>query len=105
MPTVLFIQPTQYGPDGSLCKQKKIHLPGLVFPHLSPAFTDDGWLYWARQSGSGGVEICRADGAQATPSCRDSGYGWIDTLAPAAGGTWASLSDGDLSWKKVWVPF
>ena len=78
---------------------------GLVFPHLSPAFSDDGWLYWARQSGSGGVEICRADGAQATPSCRDSGYGWIDTLAPAAGGTWASLSDGDLSWKKVWVPF
>jgi len=42
MPTVLFIQPTQYGPDGSLCKQKKIHLPGLVFPHLA-AMTPDHW--------------------------------------------------------------
>jgi len=78
---------------------------GLVFPHLSPAFSSDGWLYWARQSGSGGVEICRADGGQATPSCRESSYDWIDSLAPADGGTWASLSDGDLIWKKVWVPF
>jgi len=42
MPTVLFIQPTQYGPDGSLCKQKKIHLPGLVFPHLA-AMTPAHW--------------------------------------------------------------
>ena len=42
MPTVLFIQPTQYGPDGALCKQKKIHLPGLVFPHLA-AMTPDHW--------------------------------------------------------------
>jgi radical SAM superfamily enzyme YgiQ (UPF0313 family) len=42
MPTVLFIQPTQYGPDGGLCKQKKIHLPGLVFPHLA-AMTPDHW--------------------------------------------------------------
>ncbi len=42
MPTVLFIQPTQYGPDGGLCKQKKIHLPGLVFPLLA-ALTPDHW--------------------------------------------------------------
>ncbi len=42
MPTVLFIQPTQYGPDGSLCKQKKIHLPGLVFPLLA-ALTPEHW--------------------------------------------------------------
>ncbi len=42
MPTVLFIQPTQYGPDGGLCKQNKIHLPGLVFPLLA-ALTPDHW--------------------------------------------------------------
>lgn len=78
---------------------------GLVYPHLSAAFSDDGWLYWARQAGSGGVEICRVSDVLAAPSCRDTGYGWIDSLAPADGGTWASLSDGDLSWNRVWVPF
>lgn len=36
MPKILFIQPTQYRSDGkSLCKQKKIHLPGLAFPLLA----------------------------------------------------------------------
>ena len=35
MPKILFIQPTQYGADKKLCKQKKIHLPGLVFPLLA----------------------------------------------------------------------
>ncbi|MFH1464789.1 MAG: radical SAM protein [Pseudomonadota bacterium] len=42
MPTVLFIQPTQYGPDGKLCKQSRIHLPGLVFPLLA-ALTPSHW--------------------------------------------------------------
>lgn len=42
MPKILFIQPTQYGPDKTLCKQKKIHLPGLVFPLLA-AMTPDNW--------------------------------------------------------------
>ncbi len=78
---------------------------GGVFPHLGPAFSADGWLYWARQSGGGGVEICRVDAAEAEPDCRDSGYAWIDSLAPAEDGAWASVSDGDLSWARVWVPF
>ncbi len=78
---------------------------GRVYPHLSPAISDDGWLYWARQAGAGGVTICRADSADATPTCHDTGSGWIDSLAPASGGVWASLSDGDLSWSRVWVPF
>lgn len=38
----MFIQPTQYGADRKLCKQKKIHLPGLVFPLLA-AMTPDHW--------------------------------------------------------------
>jgi radical SAM superfamily enzyme YgiQ (UPF0313 family) len=42
MPKILFIQPTQYGADKKLCKQKKIHLPGLVFPLLA-AMTPDNW--------------------------------------------------------------
>jgi radical SAM superfamily enzyme YgiQ (UPF0313 family) len=42
MPKILFIQPTQYGPDGTLCKQKKIYLPGLVFPLLA-AMTPSNW--------------------------------------------------------------
>ncbi|MBN2722457.1 MAG: B12-binding domain-containing radical SAM protein [Deltaproteobacteria bacterium] len=43
MPKVIFIQPTQYQTGGKgLCKQKKIHLPGLVFPLLA-AMTPDNW--------------------------------------------------------------
>jgi radical SAM superfamily enzyme YgiQ (UPF0313 family) len=35
MPKLLLIQPTQYGPDGKPCKQKRIYLPGLAFPLLA----------------------------------------------------------------------
>ena len=47
MPKILFIQPTQYamtknGENKGLCKQKIIHLPGLVFPLLS-AITPNHW--------------------------------------------------------------
>lgn len=42
MPKILFIQPTQYGVDGALCKQSRIHLPGLVFPLLA-ALTPPHW--------------------------------------------------------------
>lgn len=42
MPKILFIQPTQAGPDGRLCKQKRIYLPGLVFPLLA-AMTPSNW--------------------------------------------------------------
>jgi radical SAM superfamily enzyme YgiQ (UPF0313 family) len=42
MPKILFIQPTQVGSDGHLCKQSRIYLPGLVFPLLA-AMTPSGW--------------------------------------------------------------
>jgi radical SAM superfamily enzyme YgiQ (UPF0313 family) len=42
MPKILFIQPTQYDPQGRLCKQTKIYLPGLVFPLLA-AMTPPHW--------------------------------------------------------------
>jgi radical SAM superfamily enzyme YgiQ (UPF0313 family) len=42
MPKILFIQPTQYADGGSLCKQKRIYLPGLVFPLLA-AMTPRQW--------------------------------------------------------------
>lgn len=35
MPKLLLIQPTQRSPDGTLCKQKRIYLPGLAFPLLA----------------------------------------------------------------------
>jgi len=35
MPRLLLIQPTQNGPDGIPCKQKRIYLPGLAFPVLA----------------------------------------------------------------------
>jgi radical SAM superfamily enzyme YgiQ (UPF0313 family) len=42
MPKILFIQPTQYAENGKLCKQRKINLPGLVFPLLA-AYTPSHW--------------------------------------------------------------
>ena len=42
MNKILFIQPTQYDRQGKLCKQKRIYLPGLVFPLLS-AITPENW--------------------------------------------------------------
>ncbi len=42
MPKILFIQPSQYGPDGKPLKQKLINLPGLVFPLLA-ALTPPHW--------------------------------------------------------------
>jgi radical SAM superfamily enzyme YgiQ (UPF0313 family) len=42
MPKILFIQPTQYGYNGKLCKQNKINLPGLVFPLLA-SMTPKNW--------------------------------------------------------------
>jgi radical SAM superfamily enzyme YgiQ (UPF0313 family) len=42
MPDVLFIQPTQYAENGTLCKQRRINLPGLAFPLLA-AYTPSHW--------------------------------------------------------------
>jgi radical SAM superfamily enzyme YgiQ (UPF0313 family) len=43
MPKIVFIQPTQYKADGkSLCKQRRIHLPGLALPLLA-AMLPSNW--------------------------------------------------------------
>ena len=42
MPKILFIQPTQYAPDGKLCTQNRLYLPGLAFPLLA-AMTPPHW--------------------------------------------------------------
>jgi radical SAM superfamily enzyme YgiQ (UPF0313 family) len=43
MPKIVFIQPTQYQTGGKyLCKQKRIHLPGLAFPLLA-AMLPSNW--------------------------------------------------------------
>lgn len=42
MPRLLLVMPTQRGPDGRLCRQKRIHLPGLAFPLLA-ALTPPHW--------------------------------------------------------------
>lgn len=42
MPKIVFIQPTQYQSNGkTLCKQKRIHLPGLAFPLLAAMLPSD----------------------------------------------------------------
>ena len=42
MPKVLFIQPSQYLSTGEIVKQKKLYLPGLVFPLLA-AMLPENW--------------------------------------------------------------
>jgi radical SAM superfamily enzyme YgiQ (UPF0313 family) len=39
---LLLIQASQYSRENTLCRQPKIHLPGLLFPHLA-ALTPAGW--------------------------------------------------------------
>ena len=39
---ILLIQASQYSRENTLCKQKKIFVPGLLFPHLA-AMTPEGW--------------------------------------------------------------
>ena len=39
---VLLIQASQYSRENTLCKQKKIFVPGLLFPHLA-ALAPDNW--------------------------------------------------------------
>lgn len=39
---VLLIQASQYSREDTLCKQKKIFMPGLLFPHLA-ALTPENW--------------------------------------------------------------
>ena len=41
-PRLLLIQPTQHGVDGQPCKQRRIYLPGLVFPLLA-AMVPERW--------------------------------------------------------------
>ncbi len=39
---ILLIQASQYSQEDTLCRQPKIHMPGLLFPHLA-ALTPEGW--------------------------------------------------------------
>lgn len=39
---VLLIQASQYTREGRLCRQRRLHLPGLLFPHLA-ALTPPDW--------------------------------------------------------------
>jgi len=39
---LLLIQASQYTREDTLCRQPRIHLPGLLFPHLA-ALTPEGW--------------------------------------------------------------
>lgn len=47
MPKMLLIQPSQYLGDGSLIKQRKLYLPGLVFPLLT-AMAPPNWEFEAK---------------------------------------------------------
>lgn len=47
MPKMLLIQPSQYLSDGSLIKQKRLYLPGLVFPLLA-AMAPPYWKFEVR---------------------------------------------------------
>ncbi len=75
---------------------------GAVFPQVTPAWSPDGLLYWARL-GDEDAELCRQArpeiGAAATPECRDLGVPYVDSIAPYEGGCWVSLSAGGGQWE------
>lgn len=73
-----------------------------LYPHVLPAFGPDGTLWWARRGSDGDAEACRLPVGGST-TCIDTGPPWIDSLAPVAGGAWASVSAGGGVWERVWV--
>ena len=77
---------------------------GAVYPHVPPAFAPDGTLWWARRGPAGEAEACRLAPGAADPACAGTGAPWIDSLAPAEGGAWVSLSPGDGTWERAWLP-
>jgi len=75
---------------------------GRVFPHVSPAWSPDDLLYWARL-GDDTAEICRLSrrslGEPGATVCLELGVLYVDSIAPYEGGVWLSASAGGGQWE------
>ncbi len=82
-----------------------IDASGEVYLHIAPRWSDDGWLYWARQA-TDGAELCRTHAtAPSDLTCQGVGAPHVESLAPTASGTWATTSQGDRAWELVELGF
>jgi len=89
--------------DGAMGAPIPIDRSGRVFPHLAPAWTDDGTVVWARLGEQGEVELCAAAGPEGSARCEATGARAIDSLAVGDEGVWLSTSDGDGWWElELW---
>ncbi len=74
---------------------------GRTLPHIAPAISQQGWLYWAQLGEQDDdVEVCRLQTIEESPDCQSTGRAFIDSLAPSDDGCWVSLSEGDGLWEK-----
>ncbi|MFT4976693.1 MAG: hypothetical protein ACI8S6_002598 [Myxococcota bacterium] len=77
---------------------------GRVLSHISPVWSVDGVLSWARLSASSTVEVCSASAGSTDVTCVDTTYSYIESIAPApGGGVLAVLSAGANSWELITV--
>jgi len=74
---------------------------GLVFPHVPPAWSSQGELYWSRLGLDGLAQVCRWRGGDKEPDCQSADMAHLDSLAPFQDGVSASVHDGDMQWELV----
>ncbi len=75
---------------------------GRVFPHVSPTWSTDGYLYWGRlDEDRVNAEVCRLPAGSTQVSCLSTGAPYLDSLAPSPDGVWASVDFGDSNWTVI----
>lgn len=88
---------TWTGPD-------RLDTSGQVVGYVPPRWSDSdepGWLTWLRKAGDT-VEVCRKHVDADPISCVDTGFAWVQGLAPVAGGARVSgLADGEWGIREI----
>ena len=76
-----------------------IDTSGRVIGAVTPAWSEDGELYWTRSTSGGTVELCRSALGEETPDCTDTGALAAMGLAVEPDGPVLSLQWGDGAWQ------
>lgn len=91
-------------PDAETWGEPVVLDDGQVLSHISPVWSADGVLSWARLGASGTAEVCSAAAGSTAVSCVDTAQPFIESIAPApGGGVLAVVSAGDNQWELVTV--
>ncbi len=87
--------------DGAWGTPEALDDSGRVLSHITPVWTEDRVLVWARRGPEGGVELCSAALDAQEPSCQDAGANYLDSMAAGSDGVWLSVSAGGGAWELI----